>query len=194
MAAVKRKSSCLHNCKPLALIPGCAFKLSCRDVCKTHTQLLVSFLLHCNALLLWLLLALKVHPSLPLKEHVIAALASKLSSHRGNPRKFSNHEMVLQERRKDAGIKGVAQPNMVCSSAVHVCWEKLFNYFDIEPRYINLTEDCFVAKPEKVLSSVNGHVALVLGSLCALLIESAAMHKCPVHLLLRLSNACSLSN
>ena len=39
---------------------------------------------------------------------------------------------------------------MVCSSAVHVCWEKLFNYFDIQPRYINLTEDCFVAKPEKV--------------------------------------------
>ena len=39
---------------------------------------------------------------------------------------------------------------MVCSSAVHVCWEKLFNYFDIEPRYVNLTEDCFVAKPEEV--------------------------------------------
>ena len=40
---------------------------------------------------------------------------------------------------------------MVCSSAVHVCWEKLFNYFDIEPRYVNLTEGCFVAPPEKVL-------------------------------------------
>ena len=38
---------------------------------------------------------------------------------------------------------------MVCSSAVHVCWEKLFNYFDIEPRYIPLTEDCFVARPEE---------------------------------------------
>ena len=60
----------------------------------------------------------------------------------------------MQERRKAAGIKGHAQPNMVCSSAVHVCWEKLFNYFDIEPRYINLTEDCFVAKPEKVRKSV----------------------------------------
>ena len=61
----------------------------------------------------------------------------------------------LQERRKAAGTTGAAQPNMVCSSAVHVCWEKLFNYFDIKPRYVNLTEDCFVAKPEKVLLAVN---------------------------------------
>ena len=55
-----------------------------------------------------------------------------------------------QERRKAAKITAPAQPNMVCSSAVHVCWEKLFNYFDVEPRYVNLTEDCFVATPEKV--------------------------------------------
>ena len=59
-----------------------------------------------------------------------------------------------QERRKAAGITTPAQPNMVCSSAVHVCWEKLFNYFDIEPRYVNLTEDCFVAPPEKVCGPV----------------------------------------
>ena len=45
----------------------------------------------------------------------------------------------------------ISQANMVCSSAVHVCWEKLFNYFDIEPRYVNLAEGCFVARPEKVL-------------------------------------------
>ena len=41
----------------------------------------------------------------------------------------------------------------MCSTAVHVCWEKLFNYFDIEPRYIPVTEDCFVAKPEEVRPS-----------------------------------------
>jgi len=45
----------------------------------------------------------------------------------------------------------IGQANMVCSSAVHVCWEKLFNYFDIEPRYVNLTEGCLVPPPEKVL-------------------------------------------
>jgi hypothetical protein len=54
-----------------------------------------------------------------------------------------------QERNKDAGKTPSGKPNMVCSSAVHVCWEKLFNYFDIEARYVNLTEDCFVAPPEK---------------------------------------------
>lgn len=34
-----------------------------------------------------------------------------------------------------------------------VCWEKLFNYFEIEPRYVNLTEDCFVATPEKIAAA-----------------------------------------
>ena len=27
-----------------------------------------------------------------------------------------------------------------------MCWEKLTNYFEIEARYVNLTEDCYVAK------------------------------------------------
>lgn len=27
-----------------------------------------------------------------------------------------------------------------------VCWEKLTNYFEIEARYVNITEDCYVAK------------------------------------------------
>ncbi len=34
-----------------------------------------------------------------------------------------------------------------------MCWEKLFNYFEIEPRYVNLTEDCFVATPEKIAAA-----------------------------------------
>ncbi|KAK9904949.1 hypothetical protein WJX75_006195 [Coccomyxa subellipsoidea] len=58
-----------------------------------------------------------------------------------------------QEKRKAAGLKEAVTPNIVCSSAVHVCWEKLFNYFEIEPRYINLTEDCFVATPEKIVAA-----------------------------------------
>ena len=29
---------------------------------------------------------------------------------------------------------------------LQVCWEKLTNYFEIEARYVNLTEDCYVAK------------------------------------------------
>lgn len=37
-----------------------------------------------------------------------------------------------------------------CLGRAQVCWEKLFNYFEIEPRYVNLTEECFVATPEKI--------------------------------------------
>ena len=56
-----------------------------------------------------------------------------------------------QEWRRAAGITTPGQPNMVCSSAVHVCWEKLFNYFEVEPRYVPLTAGCLTASPDKVL-------------------------------------------
>ena len=83
----------------------------------------------------------------------IAGTQYPVGSQKKNEDASCESQSALQERRKRAGITGAAQPNMVCSSAVHVCWEKLFNYFDIEPRYINLTEDCFVAKPEEVRPS-----------------------------------------
>jgi glutamate decarboxylase len=44
------------------------------------------------------------------------------------------------EARRAAG-KPVGTPNLVMSSAVQVCWEKFCNYFDVEPRYVPLTED-----------------------------------------------------
>jgi glutamate decarboxylase len=48
-----------------------------------------------------------------------------------------------------------------------VCWEKLFNYFEIEPRYVNLTEDCFVAPPEKIAAAADENtigVVAILGT------------------------------
>ena len=45
--------------------------------------------------------------------------------------------------------------------------EKLFNYFDIEPRYIMLTEDCFVAPPEKIAAACDENtvgVVAILGT------------------------------
>ena len=132
-----------------------------------------------------------------------------------------------QEKRKKDGITEAATPNMVCSTAVHVCWcvrllwaawpspaldmhdateaitranhlracdgslccsacngwwqlsgprvkalraccrEKLFNYFDIEPKYISLTEDCFVATPEKIAAACDKNtigVVAILGT------------------------------
>ncbi|GAA4844442.1 glutamate decarboxylase [Luteimicrobium xylanilyticum] len=44
------------------------------------------------------------------------------------------------EARRAAG-KPADRPNLVLSSAVQVCWEKFCNYFDVEPRYVPLTEE-----------------------------------------------------
>ncbi|HEX4441993.1 MAG TPA: glutamate decarboxylase [Galbitalea sp.] len=45
-----------------------------------------------------------------------------------------------QNARKAAG-KGVAKPNLVMSSAVQVCWEKFCNYFEVEPRYVPVSDE-----------------------------------------------------
>ena len=48
-----------------------------------------------------------------------------------------------------------------------LCREKLFNYFDIEPKYISLTEDCFVATPEKIAAACDKNtigVVAILGT------------------------------
>lgn len=42
---------------------------------------------------------------------------------------------------RSAAGKPPAQPNLVMSSAVQVCWEKFCNYFDVEPRYVPVTQD-----------------------------------------------------
>lgn len=51
--------------------------------------------------------------------------------------------------------------------ALRACREKLFNYFDIEPKYISLTEDCFVATPEKIAAACDKNtigVVAILGT------------------------------
>lgn len=45
-----------------------------------------------------------------------------------------------QQARRAAG-KPADQPNMVMSSAVQVVWEKFCNYWDVEPRYVPITDD-----------------------------------------------------
>jgi glutamate decarboxylase len=42
--------------------------------------------------------------------------------------------------RKSAG-KPADRPNLVMSSAVQVCWEKFANYFDVEARYVPISEE-----------------------------------------------------
>jgi glutamate decarboxylase len=45
-----------------------------------------------------------------------------------------------QQARRDAG-KSADRPNMVMSSAVQVVWEKFLNYWDVEPRYVPVSEE-----------------------------------------------------
>jgi len=45
-----------------------------------------------------------------------------------------------QAARRTAG-KPTGAPNIVMSSAVQVCWEKFANYFDVEARYVPISED-----------------------------------------------------
>ena len=34
---------------------------------------------------------------------------------------------------------------------LQVCWEKFTRYFDVEERFVHLTNDCFVLTPEKAI-------------------------------------------
>ncbi|RWR04135.1 glutamate decarboxylase [Siminovitchia fortis] len=45
-----------------------------------------------------------------------------------------------QHARKKQG-KPTDRPNIILSSAVHVVWKKFANYWEVEPRYVNITPD-----------------------------------------------------
>lgn len=45
-----------------------------------------------------------------------------------------------QHARRAAGLS-TDKPNLVLSSAVQVCWEKFCNYWDVEPRYVPISEE-----------------------------------------------------
>ena len=59
-----------------------------------------------------------------------------------------------QNKRKAAG-KDYSKPNIVMSSAVQVCWEKAARYFEIEEKYVNVTEERYVIDPEEAVSLVD---------------------------------------
>ncbi len=45
-----------------------------------------------------------------------------------------------QQARKAAG-KSIDKPNLVMSTAVQVCWEKFTNYFEVEPRWVPVSDE-----------------------------------------------------
>lgn len=66
--------------------------------------------------------------------------------------------------RKAAG-KPVDSPNMVMSSAVQVVWERFCRYWDVEPRYADITLDAPVMTPDRMLALVDENTIGVVGIL-----------------------------
>jgi len=69
-------------------------------------------------------------------------------------------------RRQAAGLPS-DRPNLVLGSNVQVVWEKFCRYWDVEPRYVNMTEDRFVITPQGVLDKVDENtigVVAILGT------------------------------
>ena len=71
-----------------------------------------------------------------------------------------------RNRRKAAGSGADgAMPNLVYGRDVHVVWDKLCRYFDIEPRTIPMTEDRFVIGPDEVEPLIDENTIGVVGVL-----------------------------
>ena len=69
-----------------------------------------------------------------------------------------------QNTRKKQG-KPIDRPNIVFSSAVQVVWKKFANYWDVEPRYVNITPDHPYMGPEGVLAAVDENTIGVVPTL-----------------------------
>ncbi|MGG0290709.1 glutamate decarboxylase [Bacillus pacificus] len=59
-----------------------------------------------------------------------------------------------QNARKSEG-KPLDRPNIVFSSAVQVVWEKFANYWEVEPRYVNISPEHPQLDPQGVLAAVD---------------------------------------
>ncbi len=66
--------------------------------------------------------------------------------------------------RKAAG-KPTDSPNLIMSSAVQVVWERFCRYWDVEPRYANITLDSPVLTPARMLELVDENTIGVVGIL-----------------------------
>jgi glutamate decarboxylase len=69
-----------------------------------------------------------------------------------------------QNARRKQG-KPIDRPNIVFSSAVQVVWKKFANYWDVEPRFVNITPDRPYMNPEGVLAVVNENTIGVVPTL-----------------------------
>jgi len=70
-----------------------------------------------------------------------------------------------QQKRRAEG-KSTEKPNIIMSSAVQVVWEKFANYWDVEPRYVPVTNEAPGLTAEGVLSVVDENtigVVVIMG-------------------------------
>ena len=71
-----------------------------------------------------------------------------------------------QRRRREAGLP-VDAPNLVLGHEAQVALEKFCRYFEVQPRFVELSEQCLVATPEGAVALVDERtigVVAVLGS------------------------------
>jgi glutamate decarboxylase len=71
-----------------------------------------------------------------------------------------------RQRRAAAGLPA-ERPNLVMGHNVQVCWEKFARYFDVEPRYVPLTEGRWVLGVPEAIAQVDENtigVVAILGS------------------------------
>ncbi|MGG5254127.1 glutamate decarboxylase [Neobacillus sp. SM06] len=61
--------------------------------------------------------------------------------------------------------KTIDRPNIVFSSAVQVVWKKFANYWDVEPRYVNITKEQPFMDPASVLTAVDENTIGVVPTL-----------------------------
>ncbi len=57
------------------------------------------------------------------------------------------------------------RPNLVMGGNVQVCWEKFARYFDVEPRYVPLTDQRFVIGVDEAMAMVDENTIGVVGIL-----------------------------
>ncbi len=57
------------------------------------------------------------------------------------------------------------RPNLVMGGNVQVCWEKFARYFDVEPRYVPLTDERFVIGVDEAMALVDENTIGVVGIL-----------------------------
>ncbi|WP_262849597.1 glutamate decarboxylase [Mumia quercus] len=67
-----------------------------------------------------------------------------------------------QTKRREEG-KSVESPNLVLSTGVQVCWEKFCNYFEVEPRWVPVSEEHLVLDGHDLEKYVDENTIGVVG-------------------------------